>query len=61
MDRSPEFDPLSIIPSSGLLRSRLEEAQRRARKLKILLDVATKIEAEDAGAPKEVSREPQPA
>lgn len=43
-----DFDPLSVIPSSTLLKGRLEKVLEQARKLKILLKTAKQIEAEDA-------------
>jgi hypothetical protein len=37
-------DPLTFIPSADAIRRSLSETEDRARKLRILLDVAEKIE-----------------
>ena len=39
-----EYDPLSVIPSTGMIRKRLETAQEQARRLSILLRTAEEIE-----------------
>jgi hypothetical protein len=39
-------DPLKCIPSADEVRRRLTEAERQAMRLRILLDVAEKIERE---------------
>jgi hypothetical protein len=41
-----EYDPLTCIPSAEAVRKRLENTTKEARKLRILLRVAEKIESE---------------
>lgn len=43
-----EYDPLSVIPSSDAVERRLQAILEQARKLKIVLKTAKKIEAETA-------------
>jgi hypothetical protein len=45
------YDPLSVIPSAVVLRERLREAERTARKLQILLATAEHIEQTDISDP----------
>jgi hypothetical protein len=42
------FDPLSFIPSSAVVRQRLDETRDQVRKLEILLDVATRLDSPGA-------------
>jgi hypothetical protein len=46
-NRQP-FDPLSFIPSPAAVRQRLNETRVLARKLEILLDVATRLSEADS-------------
>lgn len=38
-----EYDPLAMIPSPDAIRKRLEQTERLADRLRILLDVADRI------------------
>jgi hypothetical protein len=40
-----QADPLTCIPSADIVRRQLTEAEQRAERLRILLEVAEKIEA----------------
>lgn len=46
-------NPLSAIPSADVVRRRLSETEREAEKLRILLDLAEKIERADSTPSKE--------
>jgi hypothetical protein len=50
-----QFDPLSLIPSSESIKRKLHETERLARRLRILLETAEKIET-----PAEPPAEPPP-
>lgn len=42
--REREYDPLSVIPTTATIRQRLERTQEQARRLRILLRTAERIE-----------------
>ena len=43
------FDPLAYIPSPKAIRRRLDETERLARRLRILLGTAEAIERDESG------------
>lgn len=45
------YDPLDCIPSVDVIEQRLSDAQREARKLRVLLTTARKIAREAASPP----------
>ncbi len=45
-----EYDPLAVIPSAHVLRQRLETTRRLADRLRIMLDVAERLEATERTA-----------
>ena len=40
---SKSYDPLAFIPSAAVIRSELEKTERLAHRLRILLDLAEKL------------------
>ena len=46
--RKPQYDPLECIPSVEVIEERLKDAEKRARRLRVLLKTAKAIEGETA-------------
>ena len=42
--RNPKYDPLGVIPSAGVMRQRVAEAEEKLRKLQIVLRTAEELE-----------------
>jgi hypothetical protein len=62
MARKSDADPLNLIPHAATVREELAATERRARRLRILLDTAERIEqAEYEPAAADDARRQQPA
>ncbi len=50
MARQRPFDPLSCLPSSGIVEQQLAEAEARAEKLRTLLQIVREVESASQAA-----------